>query len=233
MMSAPCLAKVHLGQEPYRRRPYGPLHRHSLVSRTVNFMAKNGRFNPADPLELAAARMTRFLAKKPRSAKTRAYLDTLPKRKRIIVTAEDYPRVSRADARLDYELQKIRDAQRYVDWERRGKPPSPSVEPRKDRVRPRRGHDPHRERLYRAQDGMCGLCGGEIYDPREGTLDHVIPRALGGRNAGNLLLAHGRCNNAKADRPPTSRELATLAEVNERLSEANSDAAGSLLGEAA
>jgi 5-methylcytosine-specific restriction endonuclease McrA len=164
------------------------------------------RFNPDDPLELAAARMTRL------------------KRKKIVVKPSDYPLfVTRDEARMDYELQKLRDAQRYADWERRGKPPSPSVAPRRDRVRPRRGHDPHRERLHRAQDGMCGLCGGEIVSPHMGTLDHVIPRALGGRNLNNLLLAHERCNNAKADRVPTSAELETLARVNERL--ANADAA--------
>jgi 5-methylcytosine-specific restriction endonuclease McrA len=181
----------------------------------VNAMAT--RFNPDDPLELAAARMTRFLARQPRSAKTRAYLASLPKRGKIVVKPEDYPLVTRSDALADYRLQLIRDAQRYADWERRGKPPSPTVAPRKDRMRPRRGHDPHRERLYRAQEGKCGLCGGEIFDPRGATLDHVIPRALGGRNFENLLLAHKRCNNLKADRPPTSCELETLAAVNERL----------------
>lgn len=173
-----------------------------------------------EALELAAARMTRFLERTPRSKKTRDYLSTLPKRKKIIVSPSDYPLVVREDARQDYALQLIRDAQRYADWERRGKPPSPSLPPkRKDRLRPRKqqqGQDPLRERLFRAQQGLCGLCGYRI-DLREGTIDHVVPRALGGRNVGNVLLAHLVCNNQKAARLPTFEELRTLAKVNERL----------------
>jgi 5-methylcytosine-specific restriction endonuclease McrA len=172
-----------------------------------------------DWLMLAAQRMTRTLARKPRSAKTRKYFATLPKRDKIIVRPEDYPLVvTRAEARLNAALQAIRDAQRYKDWERRGKPPSPT-QPRRDRVRPRarRGRDPLRERLYAAQCGNCGLCGEPLFDPCAGTIDHVMPRALGGRNAGNLLLAHQLCNSVKADRPPTRGEMATLAAVNDRI----------------
>jgi len=184
------------------------------------------QFNPGNPLELAAVRMERFLAKAPRSAKTRKYLATLPKRGKVVVRPEDYPLVTRADARSDYRMQRLRDAQRYAEWGRLAKPPSPTIAPRRDRLRPRRGHDPHRERLFRAQGGKCGLCGGEIFSPRDGTLDHVIPRALGGRNLNNLLLAHERCNNIKADRPPTHIELQTLARVNERLAENNTGVSG-------
>lgn len=115
--------------------------------------------------------------------------------------------------------QRRRDAERYADWVRRGKPPSPSLSPRRDRLRPRaqRGSDQLRERLFEAQRGLCGICGALIYAASEGTIDHVLPRALGGKNAGNVVLAHARCNNAKAARPPTRRELETLALVNERL----------------
>jgi 5-methylcytosine-specific restriction endonuclease McrA len=167
--------------------------------------------------DVCAKRMTQTLARNPRRGKTRAYLATLPKRKSIVVSPDEYVLVSRHDARLNQALQKVRDAQRYADWERRGKPPSPSL-PRKDRVRPRARPElvGQRIRLHDAQDGLCGLCGYTL-DLREGTLDHVVPRARGGQNVDNLLLAHARCNNEKADRMPTKAELAMLALVNERL----------------
>lgn len=169
-----------------------------------------------EALELAARRMTATLARQPRRGKARAYMATLPKRPKVVVSADDYPLIVRPNN--DNVLQKIRDEVRYADWVARGKPPSPSA-PRRDRLRPRarQGGNPFRIYLYHAQDGNCGLCGNPIGDPCEGTIDHVVPRALGGRNVGNRLLAHGLCNNQKADRPPTMHELEALARVNERL----------------
>jgi len=60
----------------------------------------------------------------------------------------------------------------------------------------------------------CYLCGHEI-DPCIGnprhpgvkTLDHVKPRAKGGKKAGNLRPAHRICNITKADRTPTKNVL--------------------------
>jgi 5-methylcytosine-specific restriction endonuclease McrA len=185
------------------------------------------RFNPNDPYELAAARMTRFLNSKPRHAKTRAYLATLPKRGYVVVKPEDYPRpITREEARLSAALSEMRDKQRYAAWEARGKPPSPSA-PRKDRRRPRAEAAaitlPLRVRLYDAQEGKCGLCGAAIHEISSGTLDHVVPRALGGQNVNNLLLAHASCNNWKANRAPTKAELQMLAFVNARLASCDSD----------
>lgn len=165
--------------------------------------------------ERCAVRMTGLLARQPRRGKTRAYLAAMPKRPPIVVSPTDFPIVSRAEARLDEVRQIIRDAQRYADWEARGKPPSPTL-PRRDRLRPsaRRGRDGIREKLFAAQCGNCGLCGYAIGDAFRGTIDHVVPRRLGGKNAGNMLLAHERCNNEKADRPPTQSEIDLLAAVN-------------------
>lgn len=187
-------------------------------------MASNARFNPDDPLELAAARMSRFLARNPRSAKTRAYLASLPPRKKgVAVSPADYPRPLEPEAGWrERILRELRDAQRYADWEARGKPPSPSLpaKTRKDRRRPRVvGSETLRVRLYEAQDGLCGLCGGEM-GPHDATIDHVVPRAHGGRNAGNVLLAHSKCNEVKGSRPPRASELALLAKVNARLAQA-------------
>lgn len=51
-----------------------------------------------------------------------------------------------------------------------------------------------------------------------GSLDHVIPRDLGGRDAwGNYLLAHGECNGAKSNDAPTGCEMVWLLAVNARL----------------
>jgi len=170
--------------------------------------------------EQCAKRMTRLLNGQPRKGKTRAYLKTLPKRSGLIfVTPDDFPPVSRAMARQSEEAQAVRDAQRYADWEARGKAPSPSSR-RKDRLRPRRGRDSIRERLYHAQEGLCSLCRGQISSPSAGTIEHVVPLALGGGNSGNRLLAHEHCNNKKGASPPTRRELDILAAVNELLAQA-------------
>jgi 5-methylcytosine-specific restriction endonuclease McrA len=42
----------------------------------------------------------------------------------------------------------------------------------------------------------CAYCGGEA-----DTVDHIVPKSLGGGNEpGNLLACCRRCNSAKADR---------------------------------
>ena len=60
----------------------------------------------------------------------------------------------------------------------------------------------------RERDGdNCWLCGERISKnargQRRGTLDHVIPRSLGGPNSiMNLKLAHKACNEARGHKPP-------------------------------
>lgn len=105
------------------------------------------------------------------------------------------------------------DRARYAAWEARGCPPSPPPIPstRKDRTRPRA--DKH-SMLLRAQGTLCGICCREFDEYSALTLDHVTPRALGGKNSRNLMLAHMSCNSAKGDRPPTREELVRLANVN-------------------
>ena len=61
----------------------------------------------------------------------------------------------------------------------------------------------------------CYLCGHDI-NPCIGsphhsgfkTMDHVKPRAKGGKKAGNLRPAHRICNITKADRTPTKQVVA-------------------------
>lgn len=80
-------------------------------------------------------------------------------------------------------------------------------------------------RLWKAQDGRCAICGGRLirderfHDDSGWNLDHVYPRSRYGRlgNRGNLLLTHVACNTAKADRDPTGCEVIMLHAVNARL----------------
>lgn len=47
----------------------------------------------------------------------------------------------------------------------------------------------------------CWLCNRPIVDENP-TLDHIVPRAVGGSNRlHNLRLAHDRCNQRRADGP--------------------------------
>lgn len=70
--------------------------------------------------------------------------------------------------------------------------------------------------LHIAQEGVCCHCGHLMISPAQArtergsapprpndpTLEHVTPRAVGGKNAnGNLLLAHRRCNDARGVKP--------------------------------
>ncbi|MGJ0508914.1 MAG: hypothetical protein ACR652_17660 [Methylocystis sp.] len=77
-------------------------------------------------------------------------------------------------------------------------------------------------RLWKAQDGRCAICGRPLirderfHDDTGWNLDHVYPRARYKRlgNRGNLVLTHIACNTAKADREPTGCEVIMLHAVN-------------------
>lgn len=72
-------------------------------------------------------------------------------------------------------------------------------------MQPRIGANTNRARLYAAQGGECGGCGG--YLGRDLTIDHVVPKARGGSSAlSNMLLMHAVCNNAKANQLPNAFE---------------------------
>lgn len=56
------------------------------------------------------------------------------------------------------------------------------------------------------QGGRCFYCGEPV--GAKATFDHVIPQAYGGADvAGNIVLAHRRCNQSKGDRLPTPEEV--------------------------
>ena len=47
----------------------------------------------------------------------------------------------------------------------------------------------------------------------ESTLEHVVPYSKGGRGWRNLLLAHRRCNERRADKSPTQNLFEWLTKV--------------------
>lgn len=59
--------------------------------------------------------------------------------------------------------------------------------------------------LFARQAKRCFLCGFKMQ--RGLTREHVWPKAAGGREAGNIVLAHRRCNEAKKARMPHPCEL--------------------------
>jgi len=66
-------------------------------------------------------------------------------------------------------------------------------------------------RLTAAQGNRCYLCDKPMASPTE---DHVLPKARGGKNAGNRLMACSPCNNRKAARMPYACELMFLHHIN-------------------
>ncbi|NQW71835.1 MAG: HNH endonuclease [Actinobacteria bacterium] len=67
------------------------------------------------------------------------------------------------------------------------------------RVRRTRRHQRHRERVMRAHNGVCHLCGHDAAD----AIDHIVPVSRGGSDdPSNLAPAHTSCNTAKSDAAP-------------------------------
>lgn len=86
------------------------------------------------------------------------------------------------------------------------------------------------ETIIHYQHGKCLLCGTPLnminphndmpywaYHTHRPTFEHVVPKAKGGKNIGNRLVAHRLCNQQKDDRMPTGCELIWLAMVNAKL----------------
>lgn len=77
------------------------------------------------------------------------------------------------------------------------------------------------------QDRVCALCGKDIAPQsqmklipqvRRASIDHVVPRSLGGVDKmGNMLASHSKCNGIKGDRMPNGCEMVWLQAVNARL----------------
>lgn len=81
--------------------------------------------------------------------------------------------------------------------------------------------------LWRAQEGICAGCGKPLppMETAEGTvsrhdrlsIDHTVPRALGGPDRlGNMTCMHRLCNEMKTNDMPTGCEAIWLLAVNSR-----------------
>lgn len=71
--------------------------------------------------------------------------------------------------------------------------------------------------LVGLQGRSCSICGGYMHRT-DMTIDHVIPRSMGGRHDfSNWLLAHKRCNADKANANPSERELQMISRIAARL----------------
>ncbi len=52
--------------------------------------------------------------------------------------------------------------------------------------------------LFQLQAGVCLFCEGEFSLSRPATIEHLVPRALGGSNKfDNLALTHAKCNQKR------------------------------------
>lgn len=71
--------------------------------------------------------------------------------------------------------------------------------------------------LSAAQGPICAICQSELRKS-EATIDHVIPRADGGKDTlDNFLLAHEACNHARGCRPAGVEQTALHRQVLARL----------------
>jgi hypothetical protein len=117
---------------------------------------------------------------------------------------------------------------RMPEWERLGVPALPKTRPMPPppiRRSPTDERQAFREEqfakrmrrvevLTAAQGNCCYMCGEQFSRHLPPTIEHVRPRASGGRSSRNILLACAPCNNRKGDRAPTPAELDRLAEIN-------------------
>lgn len=78
--------------------------------------------------------------------------------------------------------------------------------------------------LMWAQGGVCAHCERpfpETFAPNaqdSPTIDHVLPRCIGGGNGlANLLLKHRSCNMESGSRPPSARDRKWQAVVQEKI----------------
>lgn len=66
--------------------------------------------------------------------------------------------------------------------------------------RPSKAKKPHRKNIFLRDNGRCQYCDKKLtYE--SSTLDHVVPRSMGGKNTWeNLVLCCSHCNTLKSNR---------------------------------
>lgn len=75
-------------------------------------------------------------------------------------------------------------------------------------------------RLFRQQDGICAICGMPMLLLKKGsptsqnkyaaTIDHIIPKSMGGKLSGNSRAVHGYCNWTRNDNEQRPRFIDTM-----------------------
>lgn len=75
----------------------------------------------------------------------------------------------------------------------------------------------HREAVWARDGGICQICGRPCTrrkGPRQGTIDHVVPRSRGGSSEpSNLQLACKRCNTAKGAQMPAHARVVAVGGI--------------------
>ena len=72
-----------------------------------------------------------------------------------------------------------------------------------------------RQRLIAEHGMVCALCGKPIESEKELTVDHIIPRAMGGATIyGNCQLAHKSCNLRKGNKYIDPEIVENATEIN-------------------
>lgn len=72
-----------------------------------------------------------------------------------------------------------------------------------------------RQRLIAERGMVCGLCGKPIESESELTVDHIIPRAMGGSTTyENCQLAHKACNFRKGNKYIDPEIVENATEIN-------------------
>ena len=68
---------------------------------------------------------------------------------------------------------------------------------REERLRAAPRERSYRQRIFERDGWICWICG-EVVEPEDATLDHVVPVSLGGAHTPtNVRLAHGVCNSRR------------------------------------
>lgn len=71
-----------------------------------------------------------------------------------------------------------------------------------------------RQRLIAEHGMVCALCGKPIESKEELTVDHIIPRAMGGATIhGNCQLAHKSCNVRKGNKYIDTETVENATEI--------------------
>lgn len=74
-----------------------------------------------------------------------------------------------------------------------------------------------RQRLIAEHGMVCALCGKPIESESELTVDHIIPRAMGGSTTyENCQLAHKECNFRKGNKYVDTETVGNATEIDKK-----------------